>query len=122
LADHPAVLLIGTDCPALTVPVLHAAAESLYQGGRMVFIPAEDGGYVLVGAGASTNACDHGNALSHPFQAIEWGTPRVMRQTRERLSELGWKIERDWRELPALWDVDTPEDYLRAQRENLLPA
>ena len=25
-----------------------------------------------------------------------------------------------WTELPALWDVDRPEDYARLQREGLL--
>jgi uncharacterized protein len=40
----------------------------------------------------------------------------VMAITRERLSAAGAR----WIELPALWDVDRPEDYARLQRDGLL--
>ncbi|MFZ4539667.1 TIGR04282 family arsenosugar biosynthesis glycosyltransferase, partial [Propionivibrio sp.] len=43
------LLLIGTDCPALQTAHLAAAAKLLRDGHDAVFIPAEDGGYVLVG-------------------------------------------------------------------------
>jgi rSAM/selenodomain-associated transferase 1 len=119
LGQHPIVLLIGTDCPAFSVTDLHAAAQSLQQGSKLVFIPAEDGGYVLVGARAEKDKSCDGDLLQ-AFCAIDWGTPQVMAQTRQRLLEAGWRPGQDWQELPALWDVDTPDDYRRAQRENLL--
>lgn len=122
LKNHSSVLLIGTDCPAFCVADLHAAAHALQQGRRMVFIPAEDGGYVLVGANADEAPEARDITLAEPFQLIDWGTPLVMAQTRQRMSALGWKSGRDWQELPALWDVDTADDYRRAQREGLLPA
>ena len=50
-ADGPA-LVIGTDCPALTAGHLRAAADVLRAGADAVLIPAEDGGYVLIGARA----------------------------------------------------------------------
>lgn len=120
LKQHEIVLLIGTDCPAFSIADLRAAAQLLRQGSKMVFIPAEDGGYVLVGARAErhSEACD--TILSHAFYAIDWGTPQVMTQTRERLLEIGWRPRQDWQELPALWDVDTPDDYRRARKDNLL--
>lgn len=94
------VLLVGTDCPALTVQHLRAAAAALHQGAAAVFIPAEDGGYVLVG-------------LNQPqpglFQGIAWSTERVMAQTRQRAQALGLVL----RELTPLWDVDTPGDLSR---------
>lgn len=100
------LLLIGSDCPALTPQHLHAAATALASNDA-VFGPAEDGGYVLVG-------------LSQPvarlFDGIEWGGPAVMAATRERLREAGAR----WHELPPLWDVDRPDDYARLQREGLL--
>jgi hypothetical protein len=40
------------------------------------------------------------------FEDIDWGSERVMAQTRLRLSALGLR----WRELPSLWDLDRPED------------
>lgn len=120
LRHHSAVLLIGTDCPAFRVDDLRAAAHSLQLGRRMVFTPAEDGGYVLVGAIAERTRDMRSSVLARAFETIDWGTSHVMAQTRRRLSALGWKSGEDWQELPALWDVDTPDDYRRAQRENLL--
>jgi len=98
------LLLIGSDCPALTEAHLAAAASALvderHAGNDAVFIPAEDGGYVLVG-------------LRHPqpqlFERIAWGSERVMTQTRQRLSEHGLR----WVELPTLWDLDRPADLAR---------
>lgn len=115
LADSEKVLLIGTDCPAWTRAQLTAAAQALADGARMVWTPAEDGGYVLVGA-------RRGKGVPPPqvFQDIDWGTAQVMARTRAQLAALGWQGDRDWRELPALWDVDTPEDFLRAKRAGLL--
>ncbi len=95
------VLLVGTDCPNLDEAYLDAALEALESGADVVLGPAEDGGYVLVG-------------LSRPvdgrlFEDIDWGTERVLVQTRARVQALGWS----WRELPSRWDVDRPEDLAR---------
>ncbi|HET7911531.1 MAG TPA: TIGR04282 family arsenosugar biosynthesis glycosyltransferase, partial [Pseudolabrys sp.] len=43
------VLIIGTDCPALTEMHFRSAAAALHDGADVVLIPAEDGGYVLLG-------------------------------------------------------------------------
>src|SRR5690606_34901663 len=88
------------DCPALTVQHLQAAADALRQGADVVCIPAEDGGYVLVG-------------LHQPqpglFGGIDWSTERVMAQTRQRARTLGLALCA----LAPLWDVDTPADLVR---------
>jgi uncharacterized protein len=120
LVQHNTVLLIGTDCPALTVADLQAAANALQQGAQMVFIPAEDGGYVLVGAQRNVLLERCTPAFLQAFQGIDWGTSHVMAQTRMRLTAAGWRKGREWEELPALWDVDTPSDYARAQQAGLL--
>jgi rSAM/selenodomain-associated transferase 1 len=120
LRRHANVLLIGTDCTAFTAADLLAAARSLRDGRKMVFIPAEDGGYVLVGAGANREPQQCDRMLMQSFLTINWGTPQVMQQTRSRLMQNGWHSGVDWQELPTLWDVDTPDDYCRALRENLL--
>ena len=100
------LLVIGADCPALTPGHLAQAAAALRETDA-VFVPAEDGGYVLVG-------------LARPaagiFDGIPWGTAGVMARTRERLQ--GARMR--WIELDALWDVDRPDDYARLQREGLL--
>jgi rSAM/selenodomain-associated transferase 1 len=107
LRSPGAVVLVGTDCPALTPSHLRDAFNALRAGNDFVFIPADDGGYVLVGA-----------QVSQPrvFQGIAWGSDSVMAATRARLSRLRLK----WLELPALWDVDSPSDLRRAEREQLL--
>lgn len=107
LAAHARVLLVGTDCPALTPAHLRAAADALDDGDACV-IPAADGGYVLL-------ALARGDPRL--FAGIEWGSARVMAQTRARLAALGWR----WRELPPLWDVDTPADCERLAVSGLLP-
>lgn len=92
-------LLLGTDCPALTPAILRRAAAALAHHDA-VAIPAEDGGYVLLGLR---------HAEPSLFTGIAWSTAQVMAQTRQRLQQLGWR----WQELPALWDVDRPDDLDR---------
>ncbi len=114
LSRSRTVLLIGTDCPVWSVAAFAAAARALEEGAHLVFTPAEDGGYVLVGV-------RRGAPVPIPaFQGIAWGSDQVMAQSRARLAALGWQCGREWRELPALWDIDTPQDYLRACGEGLL--
>ncbi|MDB5810662.1 MAG: hypothetical protein JWN94_2784 [Betaproteobacteria bacterium] len=101
------VLLIGTDCPALTAADLQSATAAL-DNYDAVLIPAEDGGYVLLG-------------LARPdprlFSQVPWGSDQVMAITRVRLAELNWR----WRELAPLWDVDRPADVERLQLSGLMP-
>lgn len=96
-------LLIGSDCPVLT-PVLLRSCRDALASVDAVFLPAEDGGYALVG-------------LNRPekrlFADIDWGTERVMEQTRHRIAALGWQLA-----CPAVvWDVDRPEDTDRLARD-----
>lgn len=92
-------LLIGSDCPALTVEVLQDCADHL-KNHAAVFVPAEDGGYVLVGLQSPCHAL---------FSSVDWGTDQVMQQTRQRLQQQ----QMHWVEPLTLWDVDRPEDLLR---------
>jgi rSAM/selenodomain-associated transferase 1 len=97
------MLLIGTDCPALTTQTLHDAAVALAPNQDAVFVPAEDGGYVLVGLHRPERCL---------FENLPWGGSEVMAQTRVRLRASGLR----WRELAPLWDVDRPEDLPRLDR------
>jgi len=100
LARHGRVIIIGTDCPVLTAQHLCDAQAALALGNDAVLIPAEDGGYALIGL----TRCD--NRL---FEGIAWGGDTVLEATRERLRTLRWR----WHELATLWDIDRPEDYRR---------
>lgn len=97
------VILIGTDCPALSVGDLREAAQALRSGHDAVVTPAADGGYVLLGLR---------KPLLEIFRGIAWGTDRVMAATRQRLTALG----ASWLEPPERWDVDCPEDLDRLRR------
>lgn len=120
LKQHHCVLLIGSDCPVLSVADLQTAAAALQRGARMVFTPAEDGGYVLVGCCRSPNNKTD-DVLAHAFTDIAWSTNQVMAQTRNRLAAQGWRAEGEWAEMPVRWDVDEPADYVRAVGAGLLP-
>jgi glycosyltransferase A (GT-A) superfamily protein (DUF2064 family) len=101
VAESPTVgaLVIGTDCPVLTSAHLCVAAKSL-RATDAVVLPADDGGYVLIGMR---------EPIAGAFAGVDWGTERVMGQTRERLAALG----RRWEEPVTLWDVDRPADLER---------
>lgn len=103
----PMALLIGSDCPSLTPDDLKEAKKILEQGTSAVLTPAEDGGYVLIGLRQFESSL---------FEGISWGTSSVLKETRQRLLQLGWS----WCELSQRWDVDRPEDVERLRREGLI--
>ena len=107
LRGHSFVILVGSDCPALSPADLRAAARVLREGADAVLAPAEDGGYPLIGLRRVSRRL---------FDGIAWGGPKVLAQTRRRLKALHWR----WRELRTLWDVDRPEDVVRLRRSRLL--
>jgi len=100
LQSADAVLLTGTDAPALLNTHLQQALTRLQEGADVVMQPASDGGYVMLGA-----RC----AYPELFEDMPWGGDEVARLTRERCRLL----ELDLFELPLCWDIDRPEDYDR---------
>lgn len=99
------VLVIGTDCAALQPGHLRAAADALRDGSDAVLIPAEDGGYVLIGMRAPHAPL---------FDAIAWGGDMVLAETRQRIAALNLTAV----ELATLWDVDTEDDFARMESEH----
>ena len=93
------VVIVGADCPALTVSHLRQAIDHLATQ-DVVLTPADDGGYVLIGARRTHAAM---------FDDIQWGTDVVLTQQRTRLQATGLS----WHEMEALWDVDRPADLAR---------
>lgn len=104
---HRKVILVGSDCPALSKATFQSAIQSLDRV-PAVFVPAMDGGYTLIGL-----------RQVHPylFWKIAWGTQRVMAQTRSRLQVLRWR----WDELSETWDLDRPEDLKRLMDSGIQP-
>jgi uncharacterized protein len=101
LQHAPRAVVIGSDCAVHSAASLQAASAAL-EHADMVFTPAQDGGYVLVGA--------------RRVHACAWGSAQVMQQTRAQLAAAAVP----WHEAPTLWDIDTPQDVARAQALNLL--
>lgn len=90
------VLLMGTDCPALTAAHIAEAGLQLAHHDA-VLVPVADGGYVLIG-------------LRSPcpdlFTDMAWSTPEVASETLRRITSLGLRV---WQG-PVLHDIDEPAD------------
>ncbi len=101
------LVLIGSDCPAIDKDYLAAALARLSHNTPVVLGPATDGGYVLLAAQSSNLPI---------FDAIDWGSDRVLQQTRLSLR----RCEIDWFELPPLSDIDRPQDLAAARRYGIV--
>lgn len=99
--DASPLLIIGTDCAVLSPGHLQEAARSLSHH-DVCFIPAEDGGYVLIGLK---------KLIPEVFSNITWSTSAVLAQSLERLKAAGASVAL----LPTLWDIDEPADWQRLQ-------
>lgn len=99
LRRYKRIIIIGTDAPALDIDTIDAVVAEL--GHRdIVLVPAEDGGYVLLGASKF-----HQDLLDD----VPWGTERVLANTVCNIKRLGL----DYSLLGQCWDVDRPEDLER---------
>ena len=103
LLSYKYCIVIGTDAPALDEFIIKQVIDELHAGADVVHVPAEDGGYVLLGLSKN---------YEFLFNDVSWGTDKVMQQTRDRLKENNVSF----RELGLCWDVDTLEDYQRYQK------
>lgn len=99
LTQYRQVVIIGTDCPEITIDYLDEAFLQLRRGSTAVIGPANDGGYVLIGLNRFSPVL---------FRNINWGSDQVLSETRVRLQQLGW----DWYEMKTLRDIDTLADLL----------
>lgn len=115
-------IVVGTDIPDLDETHVDAAAR-LLDHHDVVFGPAMDGGYYLLGVrrrDAPAEACDRRETRvaseargAHPalFRGVPWSTPTVLRDSIAAARAAGLSVApRD--ALPALRDIDTIEDVL----------
>lgn len=89
-------LVIGSDCPGISAPILRAAAGAL-DDRAVVLGPATDGGYYLVG---------FREPVPYIFEDMAWSTSTVFAETLGRLAQRGMGPAI----LPELSDIDTAED------------
>lgn len=90
------VIFIGTDTPLLSAKEIRDAADELSHC-DVVIGPAADGGYYLIGFSASIPAI---------LEGIDWGSPRVYRQTVDLMRLHGVR----WKPLVVESDLDTFEN------------
>jgi glycosyltransferase A (GT-A) superfamily protein (DUF2064 family) len=92
------VVIVGTDCPAISVELLERSFQALEQA-DLVIGPACDGGYYLIGL-----------RQNYPelFEGITWSSDRVFQETIDIAQHQGLA----WAELEPLPDIDRPEDLL----------
>lgn len=90
------VLLIGTDCPALTTTDLRDAAHALNQH-HASLLPTFDGGYALLGLR---------QLHASLFENMPWSTASVAAETLRRAAQAGWTVKL----LPPQHDIDEPAD------------
>jgi uncharacterized protein len=106
-AGYASVCLVNGDSPTLPTEQLVQAARHLQQpGDRVVLGPAADGGYYLIGMK---------QFHARLFEAIDWSTERVYRQTITRAGEIGVPVTA----LTEWYDVDDKASLSRLARELL---
>ena len=96
------VAVIGTDCPEIDAAIFHETWTAL-DTSDVVLGPSEDGGYYLLALAAPCPSL---------FQKISWSTGRVLAETRARAAAENLRVHL----LPMRCDVDTEEDWRKAER------
>ena len=100
LENSSKVLLIGCDCPSLTVDDFEFAIKSLKSNKDIVFSPAEDGGYVMVGMVAPQPLV---------FLNMTWGHEAVFKNSQNKATKAGLNLIQTRQH----WDVDNIADWQR---------
>ena len=99
LQIYKKVIIVGSDCPNISTQIIKEASEALTTN-DIVLGPAEDGGYVLIGA-SKFNA--------EIFKEVIWGKGAVFDKTVENIELLNLRYST----LEESWDVDDLADYER---------
>ena len=99
-----ATVVLGADAPTLPSSLVESAFRELRRGADAVVGPAEDGGYVLIGAV---------RAISELFRDVPWGGPDVLARTLLRARDSGVVLV----ETGGWYDVDDDASLARLVRE-----
>lgn len=95
-SPYRSALIIGTDIPGITAPLMTTACKNLHDH-DLVLGPTVDGGYYLIGLR---------KPVPELFEHIPWSTETVCALTQEKARALGLSVKL----LPMLRDLDTIED------------
>ena len=105
LQDSDACLMIGADCPDLSVDALQQAEKALEKS-DLVLGPSDDGGYYLIGLKKADPAL---------FKNVAWSTEAVLQNTTDNASGLEMKTML----LSLLYDIDDIQDLKRSKYYSL---
>lgn len=94
------VLLVGTDCPEMDGEILKGGFSAL-KNKPVVYGPANDGGYYLVGFGSGFEI-----GYKSLFEGFEWSTDQVLNESLKRCEDLNL----EYGLLDELVDVDYYDD------------
>lgn len=97
---YRARVVMGTDGPDLPLQRIPEAFDLLERGSDLVFGPAEDGGYYLVGLSGGYGTI---------FQEIPWSGPKVLETSLAQAKRSGLSVSL----LPSWYDVDSYQDLIR---------
>ncbi len=81
LAGNKGAIIVGSDCLDLTCRHLHQAAKAL-DSHELVLLPAEDGGYALIGCSMIE---------AELFSNIRWSSDQVLDQTLANAKKLNYR-------------------------------
>lgn len=105
------VVLVGSDIPGLTLPIL-SQAFAILDDDKVALGPSLDGGYYLIGL----NNKHASQLIPLLLSDMIWSTARVLSITVARLKKAGFPMEL----LPQLRDIDHPADLKAAQQHMLI--
>lgn len=106
LGSNGPTLLMGSDCPVIDEQILLACVYALDRD-DLTLLPAEDGGYGLIGMSQASDKRCH-----TLFSDIPWGSGKVLETTRQRLQ----KLDLSCSEPTKIWDVDRKQDLERLKQ------
>jgi len=99
-------IVIGSDCPTITRTRIRQAHAALNTHDA-VLGRSDDGGYYLIGLNRTVDGL---------FDDIDWSTPLVFEQQRDRLESAGFTVK----ELEPIPEVDTIEDLHQLLKHPML--
>ena len=100
--DTERVVVVGTDCPELSSDIVEQAFNALTTH-DVVFGPATDGGYYLIGVHQRAANV----ALATLFSGVPWSSSETLAVSRNRARDAGLSVC----ELELLSDIDTEADW-----------
>lgn len=100
------VVMIGTDSPTFPAKFVALAFEFLQTDADAVLGKTADGGFYLIGLRRNHKEI---------YENVLWSSPQTFDRTRQNINNLNMRLG----ETPEWYDIDTPPDFKRLQKDFL---